>query len=106
MKTSIIETRFPKVSYFAQYCQSRNKIIRESLTPNIVSLFLRGFQAPISMRLGARQTGTQFALLASLGATSGATDRECYFLLDFHVDRMHSCAATRCSIVTTARGQF
>ena len=53
------------------------------------------------MRLSAGLPGTQFALLASLGATSGATNCQCCFLLGCHGYRMLRTAATRCSIVIT-----
>jgi hypothetical protein len=53
------------------------------------------------MRLSAGLPGTQFAPLSSFGATSGATNCQCCFLLGFHGYRMHRSVATRCSIVIT-----
>ena len=47
-------------------------------------LFVRRQQATVSMRLGARLAGAEFALLTGLGATGRTTNRQRLFLGGLH----------------------
>jgi hypothetical protein len=67
----------------------------------ILQLHFRGGQAPIPVRLCARQTGTKLTLLARLCATGGATNRHRFFRLDFHDYIMRADLISVWSIVTT-----
>jgi hypothetical protein len=48
----------------------------------------------------ARQPGTKFALFARLRAARGTTNRQRFFLRDFHAYTMHGNPPERWSIVT------
>jgi hypothetical protein len=63
-------------------------------------LLFRSRQAPISMRLYAGLASAKLALLSRFGATSGATNSQSLFLLDFHAYIMRHCAARSWSILT------
>jgi hypothetical protein len=56
------------------------------------------------MRLGARLTGAELALLARLGAAGWTTNRQRFPLRDLHAPIMQLCLATRCSLLTSALG--
>ena len=65
-------------------------------------LLLRSHQSPISMRLGARLSGTKLTFFSRLSATSGTPHSQSLFLGDSHgyIMRVHSAA--RWSIVNSA----
>lgn len=65
-------------------------------------LFFLSRQAPVQMRLGAGQSSVELALLSRLGATSGAPNNQCLFLLGFHDYMMQGCPATNWSILNSA----
>jgi hypothetical protein len=69
-------------------------------------LHFRSRKAPVPMRLGARQAGTKFALLAGLRATSRAPKAQRLFRFELHGYTMHRCWQTRWSIVTSSEGPF
>lgn len=48
------------------------------------SSLIRRHQASISMRVGARLAGTEFALLAGLGTAGGTRNRQRFLLRHFH----------------------
>jgi hypothetical protein len=55
------------------------------------------------MRICSGQTRAEFALFARLRATGGTTDRQRFFLCDFHAYTMRGNSPIRWSIVTIAR---
>jgi hypothetical protein len=63
----------PEVSNSAQFFKSERMSVA-GYRGLVDELLVRTRQAPISMRLGARQSGGKLALLSGLGATSRATN--------------------------------
>jgi hypothetical protein len=63
-------------------------------------LFVRRYQAAVSMRLGARLAGAELALLSRLGTAGWTADRQRLLFGDLHAHIMQLCRAARWSLLT------
>jgi hypothetical protein len=61
---------------------------------------LRGRQAAIAMGFCTGQAGTELTPFAGLRAACGTTNRQRFFLRDFHAYTMHGSSPERWSIMT------
>jgi hypothetical protein len=67
---------------------------------------LRSRQSPVSMGFGTRLPGTEFTLLARLGAAGGAAHCQCLFLSDFHGYTMRVYSAASWSVLSSLFKQY
>lgn len=76
-------------------------VAQRRMAQRLSASFIRNRQAPVPVRIGARQADTKLTLFSWPGTARRATNRERFFFLHFHVYIMQRCKGTRWSIVSS-----